>query len=123
MKKDGIQTRNRKVSQKSKKRKSEFETEYVRHTLDKFSNFSPPNITPVMGPPVMHAGYMSSYLTPSSYRLPNSSQASSSSGCMSSRFPPQPNAFPFHPGAHTPAHHTFGAPFNGGHTHPHHMTL
>lgn len=60
MKKDGIQTRNRKVSAKSKKKRNgDFTSmEFFKSTLDKpFSTFPPPNFTPSMHHPSMASSY------------------------------------------------------------------
>ena len=62
MKKDGIQTRNRKVTAKSKKRKGgDFASmELFKSSFDKpFSTFPPPNFTPSMHHPSM-GSYMNS---------------------------------------------------------------
>lgn len=60
MKKEGLQTRNRKLSLKSKKKKYTAE-DYLK-PFDRHYTFPPPNITPVLPPPVMHASYLQNYI-------------------------------------------------------------
>ncbi|XP_061107784.1 transcription factor GATA-3 isoform X5 [Conger conger] len=68
MKKEGIQTRNRKMSSKSKKSKKSHDSmdEFSKSLMDKSSSFSPTALSRHMGsfPPFSHSGHMLSTPTP-----------------------------------------------------------
>jgi GATA-binding protein 2 len=119
MKKDGIQTRNRKISAKSKKKRNgDFTSmEFFKSPLDKsFSHFPPPNFNPTM-----HHPSMTSYMNVNTANNFGSSfgagaHAPGSTADLSCRLgsgygPITSNSF----GTHSSfGHHSFPSSFYGG---------